>query len=224
MIVYIHDVLTPEELQKLRDEALKLPFVPGTETAGSRARRVKSNEQVSQKADGRKGLQEIILTALLRNRQFNRAALPKHIRPPLISRYRQGMAYGRHVDSALMGPKMLRERADISVTVFISDLHEYDGGELLIHSSSGTQQVKLRSGSVVLYPSSSLHQVSEVSRGERLVAVTWVQSYVRDERQREILAHLDKVKEKMNDIAVNALETDLAHHAYANLLRMWAEV
>ena len=224
MIVYIHDVLTADELQKLRDMALQLPFVTGTETAGRRAQRVKTNEQISQKADGRKALQDIVLAALVRNRQFNRAALPKHIRPPLISRYRQGMAYGKHVDSALMGPKMLRERADISITAFISDIHEYDGGELIIHSPSGTQQVKLRSGSVVLYPSSSLHEVSEVSRGERLVAVTWVQSYVRDERQREILAHLDKVKEKMNDIAVDALETDLAHHAYANLLRMWAEV
>ena len=223
MIVYIDDVLTAEELQQLRFEAGRLAFVPGTETAGTRAQRVKHNEQISQKADGRKVLQDIILTALTRNKRFNRTAFPKSIRPPLISRYRQAMAYGRHVDSALMGPKMLRERADISITVFISDADEYDGGELLIHSLSGTQRVKLRSGSAVLYPSSSLHEVSEVSRGERLVAVTWVQSHVRDERQREILAHLDQVREKMNAIAADAPETDLAHHAYANLLRMWAE-
>ena len=223
MIVCINDVLTEEEVKKLRDEALLLPFVPGAETAGGRARRVKNNEQISQKADERKALHELVVGALLRNKEFNRAALPKRVRPPLISRYRQGMAYGKHVDNALMGPKMARERSDISITVFISDINEYDGGELVIHSPFGVQEVKLPSGSVVIYPSSSLHEVTEVTRGERLVAVTWAQSYVRDDRQREILAHLGQIKDKMNAIATDAAETDLVHHTYANLLRMWAE-
>jgi PKHD-type hydroxylase len=223
MIVCIPDVLTAEEIKKLRAEAALLPFVPGAETAGGRARRVKNNEQVSQKADERKALHEIVVTALVRNKEFNRAALPKRIRPPLISRYRQGMAYGKHVDNALMGPKTARERSDVSITVFISDIDEYDGGELIIHGAFGMQEVKLPSGSAVTYPSSSLHEVSEVTRGERLVAVTWAQSYVRDERQREILAHLGQVKDKMNDIAADSVETDLVHHTYANLLRMWAE-
>jgi PKHD-type hydroxylase len=133
------------------------------------------------------------------------------------------MAYGRHVDNALMGPKAARERSDVSVTVFISDIDEYDGGELIIHGAFGMQEVKLPSGSVVAYPSSSLHEVTEVTRGERLVAVTWVQSYVRDDRQREILAHLAQVKDKMNEIAPDLEETDLVHHSYTNLLRMWAE-
>ena len=88
---------------------------------------------------------------------------------------RQGMAYGKHVDNALMGPKGGRERSDVSITVFISDIDEYDGGELVIHSPFGVQEVKLPSGSVVVYPSSSLHEVTEVTRGERLVAVTWAQ-------------------------------------------------
>jgi len=223
MIVCIPDVLTAEEVKKLRDEAAALPFVPGAETAGGRARRVKNNEQVSQKADERKALHEIVITALSRNKEFNRAAIPKRIRPPLISRYRQGMAYGKHVDNALMGPKSARERSDLSITVFISDINEYEGGELVIHSPFGVQEVKLPSGSVVVYPSSTLHEVVEVTRGERLVAVTWVQSYVRDDHQREILAHLAQVKDRMNDIAPNDEETDLVHHTYANLLRMWAE-
>lgn len=223
MIVCINDVLTAEEIKKLREEAARLPFVPGVETAGGRARRVKNNEQVSQKADERKALHEIVVAALMRNKEFNRAALPKRIRPPLISRYRQGMAYGQHVDNALMGPKMARERSDVSITVFISDVNEYDGGELIIHGAFGLQEVKLPSGCVVTYPSSSLHEVAEVTRGERLVAVTWAQSYVRDDRQREILAHLGQVKDKMNEIAADALETDLVHHTYTNLLRMWAE-
>jgi PKHD-type hydroxylase len=223
MIVCMNDVLTGEEIKKLRDEAALLPFVPGAETAGGRARRVKNNEQVSQKAEERRALHDIVITALSRNKEFNRVTLPKRIRPPLISRYRQGMAYGKHVDNALMGPKAARERSDISLTVFISDVNEYDGGELMIHSPFGLQEVKLPSGSVVVYPSSSLHEVAEVTRGERLVAVSWVQSYIRDDRQREILAHLAQVKDKMNDIAADAIETDLVHHTYANLLRMWAE-
>jgi PKHD-type hydroxylase len=223
MITCIPDVLTADEIKKLREEAAKLPFVPGLETAGGRARRVKNNEQISQKADERKALHEIVITALTRNREFNRATLPKRIRPPLISRYRQGMAYGKHVDNALMGPKSARERSDVSLTVFISDLDEYDGGELVIHSSFGIQEVKLPSGSVVVYPSSSLHEVAEVTRGERLVAVSWVQSYVRDDRQREILANLGQVKDKLNEIAADMPETDLVHHTYTNLLRMWAE-
>ena len=223
MITCIPDVLTAEEIKKLRAEAALLPFVPGAETAGRRAARVKNNEQVSQKAEERKALHEIVVSALTRSKEFHRAALPKRIRPPLISRYRQGMAYGKHVDNALMGPKAARERSDVSVTVFISDLHEYEGGELVIHGAFGMQEVKLPSGSVVTYPSSSLHEVAEITRGERLVAVTWVQSYVRDDRQREILSHLAQVKDKMNEMAPDSEETDLVHHTYANLLRMWAE-
>src|SRR5512147_1823184 len=137
MIVCINDVLTAEEIKKLRDEAALLPFVPGVETAGGRARRVKNNEQVSQKAEERRALHEIVIAALTRNKEFNRAALPKRIRPPLISRYRQGMAYGKHVDNALMGPKAGRDRSDVSITVFISDVDEYDGGELVIHGAFG---------------------------------------------------------------------------------------
>jgi PKHD-type hydroxylase len=223
MIACISDVLTMEEIKKLRAESALLPFVPGAETAGGRARRVKNNEQISQKAEERKVLHEIVVGALMRSKEFNRAALPRRIRPPLISRYRQGMAYGQHVDNALMGPKERRERSDVSITVFISDINEYDGGELIIHGSFGMQEVKLPSGSVVVYPSYSLHEVAEVTRGERLVAVTWAQSYVRDDRQREILASLAQVKDKMNAIAPDANETDQVHHVYANLLRMWAE-
>jgi PKHD-type hydroxylase len=140
MISCISDVLTLEEIKKLREEAALLPFVPGAETAGGRARRVKNNEQVSQKAEERRELHKIVIAALMRNKDFNRAALPKRVRPPLISRYRQGMAYGQHVDNALMGPKEARERSDVSITVFISDIDEYDGGELIIHGSFGCRK------------------------------------------------------------------------------------
>jgi len=223
MIICINDLLTTQELDALRREAGRLPFVPGAETAGPRAQRVKNNEQISQRTEERRVLHEIVLGALARNREFNRAMLPRRVRPPLIMRYREGMSYGRHVDSALMGPKMARDRSDISISVFISNTDEYDGGELVMNGSFGTHRVKLPAGAAVIYPSSSLHEVTPVTRGERLVAATWAQSYVRDERQREILFHLAKVRDKLNAIAADAEETDLAHHAYANLLRMWAE-
>jgi len=223
MIITIDELLMAEEIEILRREAARLPFVPGAETAGPRARRVKNNEQISQKNEERRILHEIVLTALARNREFNRSMLPRRVRPPLIMRYREGMSYGKHVDSALMGPKQARDRSDISITVFISSVDEYDGGELVMNGSFGTHRVKLPAGAAVIYPSSSLHEVTPVTRGERLVAVTWAQSYVRDERQREILANLARVRDKMNAIAVDAEETDLAHHSYANLLRMWAE-
>lgn len=223
MITCIPDVLTAEEIQKIRKDIAAMPFVPGSTTAGSRARRVKNNEQVSQEHEERKILHKIVVTALMRNSMFRQAALPKRVRPPLISRYRAGMSYGQHVDNALMGPKMGRERSDVSITVFISDIDEYDGGELVIHSPFGIQEVKLPKGSAVAYPSSTLHEVAEVTRGERLVCVTWAQSYVRDERQREILAHISKIKDLLNAKAPDAPETDLAHQTHANLLRMWAE-
>jgi len=223
MITCIPDVLTAEEIQKIRQEAAKMPFVPGAATAGSRAKRVKNNEQVSQEHEERKALHEIVVTALMRNAMFRRVAIPRRVRPPLISRYRTGMSYGLHVDNALMGPKMGRERSDCSITVFISDIDEYDGGELVIHSPFGIQEVKLPKGSAVIYPSSTIHEVAEVTRGERLVCVTWAQSYVRDERQREILSHVAEIKDLLNAKAPDAHETDLCHQTHANLLRMWAE-
>lgn len=223
MITCINDVLTPEEIAKIRQEAAKMPFVPGASTAGSRAKRVKHNEQISQDHEPRKALHEIVVAALMRNSMFNRVAIPRRVRPPLISRYRTGMSYGGHVDNALMGPKMARERSDCSITVFISDIDEYDGGELVIHSPFGIQEVKLPKGAAVIYPSSTFHEVAEVTRGERLVCVTWAQSYIRDERQREILAHVAQIKDLLNDKAPDAPETDLVHQTHANLLRMWAE-
>ena len=224
MIVCIPDILTREEVQKVRAEVARAPFVPGADSAGARAKRVKNNEQMSRDAAESKVILGHIVNALLRSRDFHRAALPRHVRLPLISRYRQGMSYGKHVDNALMGPRTsARERSDVAVTLFISDVHEYDGGELVIHSPFGLQEVKLPSGSAVIYPSSTLHEVSEVTRGERLAAVTWVESYIRDDHKREILSNIAQIKDKMNAIAADQPETDLIGHTYANLVRMWAE-
>jgi len=203
---------------------MSLPFVDGNQTAGTRAKLVKHNEQVSTEAQERKPLLLMVINALMRNSEFRRTVHPKRIRPPLISRYRPGMAYGKHVDDALMGPKNARERSDVSVTVFISDVTDYEGGELVIHSPFGIQEVKLPAGSAVAYPSYSLHEVAEVTSGERLVAVTWVQSYIRDDHQRQILADVANIRDRLAKIAPKAEETDAAYRLHSNLLRMWAEV
>lgn len=223
MIVTIPDVLTQQEQQDMLRMAKDLPFVDGKETAGFRAKLVKNNEQISKESEGRRALQEIVVRALMRSPDFRRGAIPHKIRPPLISRYRPGMAYGRHVDDALMGHVLQRERSDVSVTVFLNDVTDYDGGELLIHSPFGPQEVKLPARYAVVYPSSTLHEVTPVTRGERLVAVTWVQSYIRDERQRQILSDMQTVRDKLNTLDPNGEETNLAFRIHTNLTRMWSE-
>ena len=223
MISCIADVLTPEELKQFREVVGSAQFVDGKETAGPRAKRVKNNEQISKTDQSRRKLQEMVVAALYRNPEFRRSAMPHRIRPPLISRYRPGMSYGLHVDDALMGPLEARDRSDVSVTVFISDVGEYEGGELVIHTPYGMQEIKLPSGHLVAYPSSSLHEVTPVTAGERLVSVTWVQSYIRDEKQREALSDLAIIRNKLNTLAPSAPETDLAFRLHTNLMRLWTE-
>lgn len=223
MISCISNVLTPEEIKQFRDVVNYAQFVDGKESAGIRAKRVKHNEQISKTDQTRRKLQEMVVAALFRSPDFRRAAVPHRIRPPLISRYKPGMSYGLHVDDALMGPVEARDRSDVSVTVFISEPADYQGGELVIHTPYGQQAIKLPAGHAVAYPSNSLHEVTEVTGGERLVSVTWVQSYIRDEKQREALSDLAVIRNRLNGLAPNAPETDLAFRLHANLTRMWAE-
>lgn len=223
MIVIVPDLLTEQEQQQLKLLAAQSTFVDGKETAGFRAKLVKNNEQVAKDAANKKQLQEIVISALNRSKEFRRGAIPHRIRPPLISRYRPGMTYGAHVDDALMGSSVARDRTDVSVTVFINDATDYEGGELVIHSPFGPQEVKLPARYAVVYPSGTLHEVAEVTKGERLVAVTWVQSYIRDERHRQILSDVMEIRDKLHATDPKSPETDKAFRLYTNLLRMWAE-
>lgn len=223
MTVCIPNVLTPDEINQFREFSHQARFIDGKETAGPRAERVKNNEQVSKADQSSRKLQEMVVAALYRNSDFQRYAIPRRIRLPLISRYKPGMTYGLHVDDGLMGPVEARVRSDISVTVFISDIPEYEGGDLVIHSHCGRQQFKLPSGHAVAYPSNSIHEVTAVAGGERLVAVTWVQSHIRDEKKREALADLAAIRDKLSVLGPNLPETDLAFQLHNNLLRMWAD-
>lgn len=222
MLLCIPDVLEWADLKKVRAALEGSDFQDGKLTAGYRAKRVKNNLQLDKESPGAKEAKAIVMAGLKRNRTFRRAALPRAIRPLLISRYQVGMSYGVHVDDAMMGddPKV---RSDLSVTVFLSDPADYEGGELVIESPFGEQDVKLPAGAAVVYPSSTLHRVAEVTEGERLAAVTWIKSYVRDPLQRELLYDLHIVREKIAALAPDADETDLAFKTYANLLRMWSD-
>lgn len=223
MLINIPNVLDPAEVKTVRGLIEAAPFADGKETAGIRNRRIKQNEQVPLAWEGRTEIQKIVVDALLRNVVFRHAALPEHIVPPTISRYRPGMHYGLHVDDALMGPPDKLHRADVSLTVFINEPTEYDGGELFINSPFGPQQVKLPAGSAIIYPSGTLHEVRPVTRGERLVVISWVQSHVRDDRQRMILTDLHMIGERLAKVAPNDPMTDVAFRCHVNLLRMWSE-
>ena len=222
MLLCIPDILEWAEVKKIRTLIAEGSFSDGRRTAGYRAKRVKNNLQMDRMTPATKEAINLILGGLKRSNTFQRAFLPKSIRPPMISRYEVGMNYGLHVDDAFMG-NTARARSDISLTVFISDPGDYDGGELIMASPFGDQEIKLPAGSAVVYPSSTLHQVAPVTRGERLAAVTWAQSHVRDAAQREMLFDVFQIREKLGESDPDSPETDLAFKTYSNLLRMWAD-
>jgi PKHD-type hydroxylase len=222
MILTIPDVISPAEIQELRALIAASVFEDGTATAGSQAKRVKKNEQVARDDRRKPEIQKRVREVLLRSAEFRRATLPKSIRPCLISRYRPGMQYGRHVDNAIMGTDV-PVRSDIATTLFLCEPVDYEGGELVIHGTFGQQEVKLPQGWAVVYPASSLHEVRPVTKGERLCAVTWIESLVRDPARRELLYDLDSARRRLAEKQPDGEEAYLVQKSHANLLRMWAE-
>jgi PKHD-type hydroxylase len=222
MMLCIPEVLTREELERLRTGLAGAEFADGKATTGYRGRRVKNNLQLSRENAVGKELAPVVEQALWRNRTFAWAVWPKQIRGILFSRYEPGMRYGNHVDNAIMGKTSLW-RSDVAFTIFLGDPADYDGGELVIESALGAQEVKLAAGEAVVYPASSVHRVAEVTRGQRLAAIGWAQSQVRDPAQREILYDLERIKRLLAERLPDAPETDWAFKTQANLLRMWAD-
>ncbi len=222
MLLKISSVLTAERLKTVRSILKDTPFVNGTLSAGLAAKRVKNNEEVAMNATQMNQLNNIVMASLVTHPDYKSAALPHRIAAPFYARYTEGMEYGDHVDDPVMGAAD-RYRSDISITVFLSGIDEYDGGELVIKTSFGEQQIKLNAGDAVLYPSSSLHHVNPVTRGERLVAVTWVQSMVRSAEQRELLYQLNTARESLLKARPEAAESKAVDICYANLIRMWSE-
>lgn len=221
MLVQIENVLRAPELQQLRTELARAEFVDGAATAGSQARMVKRNLQLPSDSPVAVELGRLVATALQRNSVFAAAAFPRRSSTPLFSRYEAGMTYGNHVDNALLGRQRLR--TDVAVTLFLSDPADYDGGELVIQDSYGVHAVKPPAGNMVVYPASSLHRVEPVTRGCRDAAVCWVESMIRDERQRRLLFDLDNSIRRLAAGDGDGQEIAPLTACYHNLLRMWAE-
>lgn len=223
MIICMANILTSEELGLIIDRLKNAEFVDGKLTAGWYAQQVKNNAQLKNNAAPTQELRNLVNQALKRNSLFQIAARPKAIRPIMFSRYQGGMYYGTHIDNAIMGDEELM-RSDLSLTLFLSDPATYTGGELVIESTQGEQAFKLDAGSMVVYPTTTLHRVEPVTEGERLAAVTWVQSLVRDAHKREILFDLDTVRDTLFQKSGKTAEFDLLSKSIANLLRKWADV
>jgi PKHD-type hydroxylase len=238
MILCIADVLSAEEVASLVTSLSKANFEDGKLTAGWHAKLVKNNEQVQSGGAGDAAgqaatMQSLVLSALKRHALFQMAVLPKVVRAPLLSRYLPGMAYGTHVDNAVMAVNQdistdksqdnspSQMRADVSLTLFLSDPDTYTGGELVIESTQGEQSFKLPAGAMVLYPSSTLHRVEPVSKGVRYAAVSWVQSLVQDPAKREVLFDLATAHQLLFDTYGKTKEFDLIAKTQSNLLRRW---
>ncbi len=222
MIFSIDNVLTSEELQLIVETLEQADFVEGKTTAGWHAKLVKDNLQLKSEATYAQQLRERVKSALKRNVLFQSAIQPKRIHTILFSRYEKGMSYGTHVDNALMGDREFW-RSDVSFTLFLSSPSTYEGGELVIEGSDGDRTYKLEAGSMIVYPSSTLHRVEEVTAGVRLATVGWVQSLIRDPNERELLFDLDTARRSIFAREGKTIEFDLISKSYANLLRKWAE-
>lgn len=223
MILCIDNVLTPEELDSIRSALANAEFVDGKLTAGWYAKIVKENQQLSTKDAVAKSVKETVTKGLYRSELFRMAVKPRSIRSPLISRYEAGMSYGTHVDNALMGQGNDLMRSDVSFTLFLNAPEEYEGGELVIDTTQGEQTFKLKAGAMITYPSTSLHRVETVTEGVRLVAVSWVQSLIRDPNEREILFELETTRQTLFSKYGKTEEFDLVAKSCTNLLRKWAE-
>ena len=226
MLLSIPDLLTPEQISRARELLDQADWVDGKVTAGPQSARAKRNQQLLEGSAVANTLGDMILTALQRNPLFVSAALPLRVFPPLFNRYQGGHAFGNHVDNAIrqIAGTGHRIRTDLSATLFLADPGEYDGGELVVEDTYGVHKVKLPAGDMVLYPASSLHSVTPITRGERVASFFWIQSMVRDDSRRTLLFDLD--------VAIQQLSRDVPAHSsvvqltgvYHNLLRQWAEM
>jgi len=224
MMLQIPDVLNAAQLESVRTLMSKARFVDGKLSAGMAAKQVKNNEELAADAQELNQLNKLVMGSLVQHPLYQSGALPVRIAVPFYARYSPGMRYGDHVDDPVMGPPGQRYRSDVSITVFLNDPADYEGGELVIRTAFGDRQVKLPAGHAVMYPSASLHHVAEVTKGERLVAVTWLQSMVRDPAKRELLYEMNTVREKLLKEQAEMEETKKLDICYANLFRMWAEL
>ena len=227
MLVTLPEILDEDRLGLVRGILDGGRFADGRASAGEQARRDKHNEELVPDDEQAAQLNRVVMGSLVRHPVYLNAGLPHRVAVPYYSRYREGMRYGPHVDDPVMGSgpdPRTRYRCDLAITVFLSRREEYEGGELVVHTEFGPRNVKLPAGDGVMYPASSLHEVCQVTRGERLAAVTWVQSMVPDAGRRELLYQLWLAREDLRRQAPEADSTRRVDRSYLNLVRMWSRV
>ena len=224
MLITIPDILDKQRLDFINQTLAKAKFIDGTLSAGMAAKRVKNNEELAADDQQMQQLNNLVMGSLVQHDKFKAAAIPFRVAAPYYARYSKGMTYGDHVDDPIMGGAGQQYRSDVSTTVFLNEPDEYEGGELVITTSFGEQKIKLSAGSAVVYPSSSLHHVAEVTKGTRLVAVTWTQSMIRDPAKRELLYQLNQARESLLKNRPDDFETKQIDISYVNLFRMWSEL
>lgn len=226
MLIVIENVLSPDEVRQFREHLdHSSHWEDGLKTAGGLASLVKDNEQLNESSDLAISLGNHLLKILGNHPQFISAALPQRIYPPRFNRYSGGGHYGIHVDGAVMAIPGTKDalRTDLSMTVFLAEPEEYEGGELTVEGKFGAQAVKLKVGDAVLYPSSSLHRVTPVTRGARVCSFFWMQSMVRDDGERELLYDLDQSIQILTaQVGRDNPEVVRLSGIYHNLLRRWA--
>ena len=225
MLISIDQVLTKDEVRQFRQELDASDWNDGAATAGTLAKSVKRNQQITDGSELCQRLGQHILRRLSSTPLFISAALPRTIYPPKFNRYADGGTYGAHVDSALMflPGSHQQMRTDLSATLFLAEPEEYDGGELEVEGPFGVQAVKLAAGDMVLYPSSSLHRVTPVTRGARVASFFWIESLVQDEGERTLLFDLDQSIQQLTPlVAPDDPRLVQLTGVYHNLLRRWA--
>jgi PKHD-type hydroxylase len=226
-MIQIPDVLTPDEVAHCRAVLDAADWIDGNATSGFQAAMAKNNQQLPQDGAAAREVGTLIVQALQANPLFVSAALPRTILPPLFNRYGVGMGFADHVDNSIRRDPSTGQplRTDLSITVFLSDPEDYDGGELVVEDSYGSHLVKLAAGAAILYPASSLHHVTQVTRGVRTASFFWIQSLVRDDAKRALLLDMDVSIQRLSG-SVGPTDPSVLSltGTYHNLLRMWAEV
>jgi PKHD-type hydroxylase len=223
MMVFLENVLTKEDVAKVRAELGHAVWKEGRTTAGLAAQSVKNNLQALGTDPRILNLEKFVVAALSRHPVFAIAARPRKLSRLLFSKYQPGMTYGPHTDDPLMGAEDHLIRVDLAFTLFLSPLDSYEGGALIVDSPAGEQSVKLKPGDAVVYPASSIHRVEPVTSGERWAAVGWIQSLVREAGRREILFDLATARARLAAKGADRDDLLLLEKVAGGLMRLWAE-
>jgi len=224
MLLVLPELLDAKALKTVDGILSKSTFVEGETTAGEEAKLVKRNLQLDRDRPNKvEKIDEMISSALWANPAFRTAVIPLRIKTPMYAKYTEGMNYGVHSDNPIMGgPEVMR--SDLSVTLFLAEPDTYEGGELTVRTDNGEARIKLPKGDAVVYPTGALHAVQPVTKGERVVAVTWIQSVIADPHRRKIAGEIDLICQSLSKKLPQSDELNLLTAAYGNLVRLWGKV